>query len=297
MTVQNVLPTKWAGPRALYFALLLALATLVAVGYVVFRGFVTTVAPDLTAYNLYALAVIAGVASFFSPCAFPLLPSYLSFYYLAGQSVISGRRAGRALALGGAAALGVMTFNLLLGALIGILGAGFASGLSVSGPSPNTFVRIFRVLLGVALAALGILQLTGWSYKPAFVDEFAYRLRPTREGATSKPAWQVFLYGLGYNAAGMGCTGPILAGLTVYALAQSGFASAFTAFGIFSLTMGTLMLLVSGLVAASQETLIRTLKASAPRIKMVASILLILVGAFHIIASVNITWFVRLLFP
>jgi cytochrome c biogenesis protein CcdA len=95
----------------------------------------------------------------------------------------------------------------------------------------------------------------------------------------------------------MGCTGPILAGLTVFAFSAGGFGAALTAFVIFALTMGGLMLLVSGLVATSQETLIQRLKANTPRIKQVTSILLVLVGLFNIFSSLNVDLFVRLLFP
>ena len=95
----------------------------------------------------------------------------------------------------------------------------------------------------------------------------------------------------------MGCTGPILAGLTVFAFSAGGFGAALTAFVIFSLTTGGLMLLISGLVAASHETLIGRLKASTPSIKKVSSVLLVLVGLFNIFSSLNVSLFVQLLFP
>lgn len=294
---QNALTKQTERPRSLYLLLLLLIA-IVAAGYLVFRAFVTNVMPDLATYNLYALAVIAGIASFFSPCAFPLLPSYLSFYHLARPPKdFESSRTERALVLGGAVALGVVTFNLLLGTLIGILGAGFTAGLSISSASPNEFLLIFRGVLGVTLAGLGLIQLAGWSYKPAFVDEFIFRLRPPRDGVTVHSERWLLLYGFGYTAAGIGCTGPVLAGLTIFALGGGGFVAAFSAFGIFALTMGALMVLVSSLVEASQETLIRKLKVSAGPIKNGASLLLILVGLFHVVATFNVSWFVQLLFP
>jgi len=76
----SVQPSR-TGTRSawLQFAgLLTAFVAIVAGGYLSFRAFATT--PDLGLFNLYALAVVAGVASFFSPCAFPLLPGYLSAY-------------------------------------------------------------------------------------------------------------------------------------------------------------------------------------------------------------------------
>ncbi len=57
------------------------------------------------------------------------------------------------------------------------------------------------------------------------------------------------------------------------------------------------MLLVSGLVARSQDALIRHLKASTPRITQATSALLVLVGLFNILTALNADLFVRLLFP
>ncbi len=74
----------------------------------------------------------------------------------------------------------------------------------------------------------------------------------------------LYLYGFGYTATGMGCTGPILTGLMLTAFSAGGFGAAVTAFGIFALTMTLLMLLVSGLVTASQQRLITRLQAAAP---------------------------------
>ena len=297
MSVQSSQPFR-AGRRAAwlqYSALLTAFLLIVAGGYLGFRAFAT--APDLSVLNLYALAVVAGVASFFSPCAFPLLPGYLSAYYLAGQTENDDQPAvSRGLGLGLAAALGVMTFTLILGVIIAILGTGIGESLSISSAEPSQFVRVFRGLVGVVLLTLGIGQLAGWNLKPGFVDAFTYRTRPRRDGGRG-PVRSMYLYGLGYNAAGIGCTGPILAGLMVFALSSGGFVSALTAFGVFALTMGTLMLVISGLVAASRQTLITRLKAATPKIKTGASVLLILVGLFNIYTSYNLELFQRVLFP
>lgn len=267
--------------------LLLAFVALVAAGYLGFRAFAAT--PDLDDFNLHLLAVVAGIAGFFSPCAFPLLPSYFAFYHRSG-----GERSGARLAL--AAAAGVVTFDLVLGALIAVLGAGVAQGLSITSPEPSVLVRAFRGLVGVALLVLGVGQLRGWTLKPRFVDVLAYRTRPRREGTRSAAA-SLYLYGLGYNAAGMGCTGPILAGLLVFALAAGGAGAALSAFAVFALTMGALMLAVSALVAASRETLITRLKAAAPPLKAAGGVLLVLVGIFNVATTLNQALFVQLLFP
>ncbi|VAW39895.1 hypothetical protein MNBD_CHLOROFLEXI01-136 [hydrothermal vent metagenome] len=286
-------------PRAWlqYVVTLLVLGGIILIGYSGFRAFASGAVGTT---NLYLLAIIAGVASFFSPCAFPLLPSYLSFYYTAGAEEVAQSEKtldiGRGLKLGLASALGVMSFALVLGVIIALLGAGAGKSLSISGAEPNQFVRTFRGVVGVALLGLGIFQLTGRTLKPKFADTFAYQTRPQQNGRRGA-ATTLYLYGLGYNAAGMGCTGPILAGLMLVALTSGGFTSALTAFAIFALTMGLLMLAISILVAASRQNLINNLKAATPKIKWVSSILLIIVGLFNIYTSLNLAQFVQALFP
>ncbi len=273
---------------------LLAFLFLILAGYRGFRAYAPIA--DLSVFNLYALAIVAGIASFFSPCAFPLLPGYFSFYFNAQASERGSPSTSRSLQLGMAAVFGVITFDLLLSGLIAAFGFGIASKLSISGPQPSQFVQIFRAFIGIILLTLGLGQMLGWNLKSNFIDAFVYRLRPEREGKRSS-AFNLYLYGLGYTAAGMGCTGPILAGLIAYTLSIGGTASAITAFLIFSLTMGILMLLTSVLVAASQDNLIFRMKAASSKIKSASSILLILIGGFNVYTAINSELFLRILFP
>jgi cytochrome c-type biogenesis protein len=291
----NTVEARNGSAYALYVGLTALLLAVMVLGYLGFRQFATTVMPGMGAFNLLALAVIAGVAGFFSPCAFPLLPAYLSFYAKARGHTPQPPRPTHALRLGLAAAAGVITFNLVLGLMIGLLGAGAGKVLSISGPEPSQFVRWFRGSVGLVLMGLGVMQWLTINLKPGLTDVLAWQTRPGRD--SQHPTLALYLYGLGYNAAGMGCTGPILAGLTVFAFAAGGFEAAFSAFVLFSLTMGSLMLLVSGLVAASQETLLRRLKASVGRIKQAASVLLVMVGLFNVLTTLNTELFIRLLFP
>jgi len=293
----SIQSTRAQTPKAWlqYGALLIVFAVVSGAGYLGFRTFAIT--PTLSSANVYLFAVVAGVASFFSPCAFPLLPSYFSFYQTAGRHVEGPRTgAGKAIKFGLAAALGVITFALILGTIIAVLGTGIAQGLSISAPEASQFVRIFRGAVGAILLTLGIGQLLGWNLKPTFADAFAFYTRPN-QAETRGSAANLYLYGLGYNAAGMGCTAPILAGLIVVALASGGLASALGAFLVFAVTMGALMLIVSLLVAASEETLITRMKAATPKIKIASSYVLILVGVFNIYTAINLPVFLSLFFP
>ena len=77
-----------------------------------------------------------GVLVYFSPCAFPILPGYISYYVGLGQRedelIEAGKLESRMPAhwiLGGLAALGQLTFF----ALIGIIILGLGSFINLSG--------------------------------------------------------------------------------------------------------------------------------------------------------------------
>ena len=88
-----------------------------------------------------------------------------------------------------------------------------------------------------------------------------------------------------------------MAGLIVFALSQGGFMNALLAFGVYSLTMAFLMIVVSMLIALSKETLLQGLRQSTAAIQRVSGVLLLLVGAFLILSSIFISTFTSILFP
>ena len=89
----------------------------------------------------------------------------------------------------------------------------------------------------------------------------------------------------------------IAGGLLLTAATSGGFTAAFTAFVIFSLTMGSLMIFISGLVATSRQTVVTRLKVAAPKIKQAAAILLMVIGVFNLYFALNLSLFLRLFFP
>ena len=67
-----------------FIQLILLFATIFVLtisGYGLFIWFVVTIMKGGAAFGLLFVAVVAGVASFFNPCAFPLLPAFLAQHY------------------------------------------------------------------------------------------------------------------------------------------------------------------------------------------------------------------------
>jgi len=252
------------------------LIAIIAAGYYTFLFFVKSVVPSFSSYGLVLVAIIAGVSMFFNPCSFSLLPTFLTFFATKSE-LKDEHKLGKFLLYGLFASLGIVTFSIILGVLIGSLGAAFGKSLSISAETPNLFVRIFRGGIGGLLAFFGIMHFRGAGLHMGFLEKFSNRIMSPKDKG---PLMGMYMYGFGYNALGIGCGGPIMAGLFVFSLSLGGFATALLAFIIFSLTMVVLMLGISILVGLSKDTLINKLKAKSGTIKKFTGIIMVMCCIF-----------------
>ena len=275
----------------LFFVVILVL---VVGGYGLFIWFVINIMQGGAVYGLFFVAIVAGVASFFNPCAFPLLPAYLAQYYTIKERE-DRKSMNKLLFSGVAVALGLITFNLLFGSIIGVLGAGFGKSLSLVGENPSVVVRWLRGIVGIFLLYLGLSHATGRGNPFGKLSRF-WHPKPVSQKRQSSFG-KLYSYGFGYTLLGIGCGGPIMAGLIVFALSRGDFIDAFLAFGVYSLTMALLMIVISTLIALSKKTLLQGLSQSTITIQRVSGVLLVVVGAFLILSSVFITTFTSILFP
>jgi len=107
-------------------------------------------------YGLWILAFLAGVAMFFSPCAFPLLPGYMMLYFNVKEDDPSKKKEGyyRALKTGIIAAFGIFTVILFYGILFSL-----ASDLI-----GDIDLDLFANIVIIALFSFGIMMLTEIQY-------------------------------------------------------------------------------------------------------------------------------------
>lgn len=262
-----------------------ALGVLVAVaGYVVFRFFAVEVKPDPWNWGLPVFSVLAAFAAFFSPCSFPLLPGYVS--HVASGSSPKRRAAVRP-------ALGVAVFGLLLGAVVALAGTAVASSFSVRSGDPSLVVLGVRGAIGVALVGLGIYAVLGRTIPTGWLDHLA---RPIQPGDDPDPGRRLTLYGFGYVAAGLGCSGPILAGLVLFAVSLAGPVVALGSFVVFAATLTILMYAVTRMALVTDERLERLSRAS-PRVKAAVGAVQAAIGGFVLLTVAVPSWFARTFFP
>lgn len=186
--------------RSQWYALLAAGVVILAlVGYGGYALYPRFGLPAGEGASLLLLAVAAGVASFFSPCSFPLLVTLLARQ---GGAEPEQRPAfGSAIPFALALSLGAASFFVLSGLILGVGGeALFAEVTFVS-----TAGRVIRLMVGLLLIALGAMQL-GWL--PVSFEVVEQISRPLMQSQARQrrrhPVTGFAILGFAYPIAGFG---------------------------------------------------------------------------------------------
>jgi cytochrome c biogenesis protein CcdA len=181
------------------YVIVVAAVALVAVagfvGYVVYPRFDL---PAVEGAGLLGLAAAAGVASFFSPCSFPLLVTLLARQAVTDSE--SGRSA-RPAVFGGSLALGAALFMLLAGLVVALGGEAIFAGVTFTSPAGITI----RVGVGLLLIFLGSIQI---GIVPLSMHTVSRLAQPLLRGQArlrrDRPVAGFAVFGFAYVLAGFG---------------------------------------------------------------------------------------------
>ena len=217
--------------------------------------------------GLVTFAFGLGTATFFAPCAFPLLPGYIAYFLGADDESVPDTwpaRMRRAVAVSLITSLGFLAVFGTLAAVVFVVGTQFLSDIAV-----------LEVAAGAVLIALGLAMASGKA-----TGAFAHvKLPERRRGPVG-----FFGFGVVYAAAAAGCTGPLFVGVASLALTGPP-AEAFTAFGAYAGGMVVLLVGVTVLTALGKDTLLKRLTSNTRLITRLAG------GALVVAGVVQIYWF------
>ncbi len=248
--------------------------------------------------GLFGLAFGAGIATFFSPCAFPLLPGYMTYYLSSEEATDLDRRQTikKGVIQGTAPALGMFTFFCLIGLLAALIGSVIIEAEAYF----VTAVAIVIIIMGTAM-----LMNIDIPYQRVTqpIKDLLKKLYEVVKGATKgvvsketleKGAGKVtgkeikldtgegygalYTYGFGYAMASTGCVAPLFIAIIFLAINSGGALMAFGALIFYGLGMGVLMIGVTVMVALSKNIILSKLRELMPLIKKVSAIVLIIVG-------------------
>lgn len=261
---------------------------------------------------LVAFAFSAGLGTFFAPCAYPLLPGYVSFYLGETASGESGDATPSTVADtstdGGAVATDSPSVAEPDGPGTGVVATTLTRALSTVLPTPYAgrvvragivgvlvslgFFLVYGVLAGITaalgsrvLASVSVLELvvgvilivvgsaTGLGYD---LPTPTVQLPERRRSASG-----FFAFGVLYAAAAAGCTAPVFVGIGVQAVA-SGPAVAVLTFGAYATGMSVLMIAVTVATALGRDALLTRLKRQTGTIERVMGVLLVVAGVVQL---------------
>ncbi len=205
-----------------------------------------------------AVAVLAGLASFLSPCILPLVPGYLSYVTgLAGADLDSGHRRGRVIA---GISLFIAGFAAVFIALI-VLATSAAMQLMVHR-------RLIETVAGVAVIVLGLAFM---GLVPGLERQWRIQRLPAA-GLVGAP-----VFGMVFALSWAPCTGPTLGAVIALGSTTGSQVRAVTLAVAYSLGMG-LPFIAVGLGFQRLIGVIKFIRRNSRWVTRIGGALLVLVG-------------------
>lgn len=213
-----------------------------------------------------SLSYIRGLLASVNPCGFVLLPTYL-MYFLGVSSVDDARRAPmlRALNVGAAVSLGFMAVFVAIGAVSEF----FTDWLLAN-------AKYATALIGAAFVVLGAAMLFGFRLPISTPKLDA--------GGRDRTVASMFVYGIAYAVASLGCTLPLFIATLFGAGRAEGFGAGAANALSYSLGMSTVVLSLTVTLAAANQGLMRLLRQGMQYVEMLA-------GAFVLISGLYLLWY------
>lgn len=212
-----------------------------------------------------AIAFLAGNVATLNPCGFALLPAFLSLYM--GTDVGTETPPAKRL-----------THGLLVGATVT---AGFVAVFSLLGIpialGATALARFFpwaTILVGLILLAVGLTQVLGRHLFFAVINPV--------QSVPGRSVRNMFLFGVGYAIASLGCTLPAFLAVTGSTLAAGGPVAGSLVFLTYAAGMGTVLIALAVGAAFVKDGLARRLRHLVPQVNRITGILLMTVGLYLI---------------
>jgi len=218
--------------------------------------------------SVYVLIAIAAVASFFSPCSFPLLPGYMT-HYLQLNAKRGGTRSQAALG-GSVGGLGIITVYGVVGLVV--IAAG-AAALAV--------IPFLQPIVAIVLIALGLLTLSSrqFYFLSIAVEKLRARLFGDKE-QSDRFYLSLFSYGAGYGAAGFGCVAAPFIAAVLYATTTGGPVAGAFAFLLYTIIVVALMTALTVGLSMAGTAAVQKLNKYTETIKRISAVVMILAGIY-----------------
>ena len=207
----------------------------------------------------FAYSFMLGVLAAVNPCGFVLLPAYL-LYFLGIDSDNKQAPVRRALVVSSAVSSGF----LLVFVIIGTISRLFTQWIELN-------AKYAGLLIGLALVVMGVAMLAGW--KPSFIT-------PTIAGHRDRSLRAMFVFGIAYAVASIGCTIGFLTTAIFGSIGVHGFASGVISIVLYGAGMALLVSTLTVTLAIAKGGLLRVLRNGLRYMDKLAAGFIVLTGLY-----------------
>ena len=211
----------------------------------------------------WAYYLTLGMVATVNPCGFAMLPAYLSYFLGLEDSDAEVPQASvaQAVRVACAVAAGFLTVFALAGMAVRL------TSLPVYEAAPW-----ISIVIGLGLLALGLAMLVGF--------ELNVRLPRLDRGGRERTIRSMFVFGVSYAIASIGCTLPLFLGPVAGTFTRDSLLDGVLVFAAYGLGMALVLLALTVAIALARTSLVRGLRRVQPYIGRVAGGLVALAGAY-----------------
>jgi cytochrome c-type biogenesis protein len=221
-----------------------------------------TAPPSVGFFAFLTVAASAAAATFFSPCAYALLPGYVAYYVAETGGERDRAPLIGAVLRGGAATVGVLAVFVVL----------FAVAISL-GEAIRDYLPALELLVGVTLVALGAVIVAG-------IDLSVHVELPERRSTVAG----FFAFGVLYAVAAAGCVAPLFLFVVLESITLPVHQSV-AVLGTYTAVFGALMLGVTVVTAVGHGMSTDVVAKHADRLVRAAGVVIVLAGIGQIYVS------------
>ena len=208
----------------------------------------------------FAYSFMLGVLAAVNPCGFVLLPAYLAYFLGVDSSQDERAPLSRALKVSAVVSSGFLLVFLVIGTISRL----FTQWIEMN-------AKYAGFVVGVGMIGLGIAMLLGW--KPSFAT-------PGLTVRRDHSLRAMFLFGIAYAVASIGCTIGFLTTAILGSISVHGFASGVLSIVLYGLGMALLVSTVTISMAFARTGLVKVLKRGLPYADRAAGVFILLTGAY-----------------
>jgi cytochrome c-type biogenesis protein len=214
----------------------------------------------------FAYYLALGMVATVNPCGFAMLPAYLSYYLgLDDDARSDGAAPGASLGQAARVALAVSAGFLAVFAVAGTL-------VELADAPVYEYAPWISLVIGLALLALGVAMVAGF--------ELVVRLPKLQHRGRARTLRSMFLFGVSYAIASIGCTLPGFLIAVAGTIDDRSVADGVVAFACYAAGMALVLTTLTVTLALARTSVVRFLRWSQRYVNRVAGALVAVAGAY-----------------